>query len=284
MADPIREALKRLLAVIKPKYTDPDEIVAVVRAMAAARTALAAEPTLIASEPSDEDLADLAEVFNGDSVPAMRRALELWGRPTVAALAAEPPAPDPREALAARPLLEAVARMGDRIGQHTVGEIRTISDRAAAWLREHAPGQPVAIEPRGCPTPGACSCVEPPAPAPTADGERDHVPGAGNMVPAAYAACLRQCPTHGQLPANAWGCPECLRELREELPPKGLTPEEYFHADSGARIVREPCDGEPGWCWTVSNSRHVNPCTEFPTLAAAWEAVQQARRQEVGDE
>lgn len=100
MADPIRQALKRLLAVIKPKYTDPDEIVAVVRAMAAARTALAAEP---------------------------------------------------------------------------------------------------------------------PAPTPAVDGERDHVPGAGNMVPAAYAARLRQCHTHGQLPANAWGCPECLRELREEL-------------------------------------------------------------------
>jgi hypothetical protein len=26
---------------------------------------------------------------------------------------------------------------------------------------------------------------------------------------------LRQCPTHGQQPPNAWGCPECLRELRE---------------------------------------------------------------------
>ena len=83
-----------------------------------------------------------------------------------AALAAEPPAPDPREALAARPLLEAVARMGDRIGQHTVSEITVISDRAAAWLAENPPGQPVAIEPRGCPAPGACSCVEPPAPDP----------------------------------------------------------------------------------------------------------------------
>ena len=81
-----------------------------------------------------------------------------------AALAAAPPAPDPREALAARPLLEQVARMGDRIGQHTVGEIAAISDRAAAWLAENQPGQLVAIEPRGCPTPGACSCVEPPAP------------------------------------------------------------------------------------------------------------------------
>lgn len=49
----------------------------------------------------------------------------------------EPPA----EALAARPLLEQVARMGDRIGQHTVGEIMAISDRAAAWLQENSLGQ-----------------------------------------------------------------------------------------------------------------------------------------------
>lgn len=94
------------------------------------------------------------------------------------ALAAAPPAPDPREALAARPLLEAVARMGDRIGQHTVSEITVISDRAAAWLAENPPGQPVAIEPRGCPAPGACSCVEPPAPAPPPD----HIPAATKMV------------------------------------------------------------------------------------------------------
>jgi hypothetical protein len=30
--------------------------------------------------PTDEDLYDLAEVFNSDPVPAMRRALELWGQ------------------------------------------------------------------------------------------------------------------------------------------------------------------------------------------------------------
>ena len=63
--------------------------------------------------------------------------------------------------LAARPLLEKVARMGDRIGHHTVGEVMAISNQAAAWLEANPPGQPVAIEPRGCPTPGACSCVEP---------------------------------------------------------------------------------------------------------------------------
>jgi hypothetical protein len=63
--------------------------------------------------------------------------------------------------LATRPLLEKVARMGDCIGQQTVGEIAAVSSQAAAWLDANPPGQPVAIEPRGCPTPGACSCVEP---------------------------------------------------------------------------------------------------------------------------
>ena len=28
---------------------------------------------------------------------------------------------------------------------------------------------------------------------------------------------LRHCPTHGQQPPNAWGCPECVRELLAEL-------------------------------------------------------------------
>lgn len=28
---------------------------------------------------------------------------------------------------------------------------------------------------------------------------------------------LRKCRTHGQQPPNAWGCPECVRQLRGEL-------------------------------------------------------------------
>ena len=28
---------------------------------------------------------------------------------------------------------------------------------------------------------------------------------------------LRRCPTHGQQPPNAWGCPECVSELRQDL-------------------------------------------------------------------
>ena len=79
---------------------------------------------------------------------------------------ATPPSPEaPGEALAARPLLEQVARLDDSVGI-TVAEVRQLAGQAAAWLRSNPPGQPVAIEPRGCPTPGACSCVGPTPPAP----------------------------------------------------------------------------------------------------------------------
>jgi hypothetical protein len=51
------------------------------------RPAAVAQPP--AAGPTDEDLYDLAELYNGDPVPAIRRALELWGRP--AAMPAAPP-------------------------------------------------------------------------------------------------------------------------------------------------------------------------------------------------
>jgi hypothetical protein len=107
--------------------------------------------------------------------------------------AAAPPVA-PVGALAARALLERVAAMADRIGAHTVGDIATISDRAAAWLRDNPPGQPVAIEPRGCPAPGACSCMEPAPPAAPAGGLVERVANAigdgsfGNWLPEARAA------------------------------------------------------------------------------------------------
>lgn len=112
-----------------------------------------------AGELTDMEIREIAaaEYFPGtgdmgrDTIRAFRAVIAAdrarCGRPT------SPPA----EALSARPLLEKVAAMGERIGQHTVGEIMAISDRAAAWLRQNPPGQPVAIEPRGCPIPGACT-------------------------------------------------------------------------------------------------------------------------------
>jgi hypothetical protein len=129
--------------------------------------ALKAKPA--EQRPTDEDLYDLAAEFNGDPVPAMRGALELWGNPLQGApeprenpAAAPAPVPEtPAEALAARPLLERVAKLGDVIGRQTVAQVQQLANQAAAWLRENPPGQPVAIEPRACPTPGAYSCVEP---------------------------------------------------------------------------------------------------------------------------
>jgi hypothetical protein len=98
-------------------------------------------------------------------VDGLRAVLARWGRPA-------PPAPESgevgetlAEALAARPLLEKVSRLGDCIGQLTVAQVQQLAEQASAWLRDNPPGQPVAIEPRGCPTPGACSCVEPTPPA-----------------------------------------------------------------------------------------------------------------------
>ena len=88
-----------------------------------------------------------------------------------AALAAEPegaPMASPAAGLAVRPLLEMVMGIGIST---TLGQIHTIQDRIRGWLDANPPGQPIAIEPRGCPLPGACSCVEvpPPAPVPVAD-------------------------------------------------------------------------------------------------------------------
>jgi hypothetical protein len=94
MPDPDYKALcAELLA--KPNYTWNDIPEDAWDLIQRARAALAQpEPA-----PTDEDLEDLAEVMNvsGNPVPAMRRALELWGRSTphppadgeVAELAAE---------------------------------------------------------------------------------------------------------------------------------------------------------------------------------------------------
>jgi len=87
-APAIRAALERLITMASDELATPG-LWAHSRAswddaLTAALAALDAAPE---GEPSDEELYDLAELFNGDPVPAMRRALELWGRP------AAPPAP-----------------------------------------------------------------------------------------------------------------------------------------------------------------------------------------------
>jgi hypothetical protein len=64
--------------------------------------------------------------------------------------------------------------------------------------------------------------------------------------------------------------------VAERLPRASMVPTEYIDLDSGARIVSEPAEDWPGGCWVVRNSRHINPCKEFHSAEAAYEALQQA--------
>ena len=69
-----RALCAELRAIIPAHGTgDPNSLVT------ARADAALAQPAPVA--PTDEDLYDLAEVFNGEPVAAMRRALELWGHP-----------------------------------------------------------------------------------------------------------------------------------------------------------------------------------------------------------
>ena len=70
------ELLNGLDELVHPRYPFPGYTRC---AMDRAR-ALLAEPE--AEGPSEEELYDLADEFNGDPVPAMRAALARWGRPT----------------------------------------------------------------------------------------------------------------------------------------------------------------------------------------------------------
>jgi hypothetical protein len=53
------------------------------------------------------------------------------------------------------------------------------------------------------------------------------------LLAEAQPARLRYCDVHGQQPDNAWGCPECVREMRQQLakaqpvsPPEPVRPSE----------------------------------------------------------
>jgi hypothetical protein len=196
---------------------------------------------------------------------------------------AAPPAPapeSPTEALAARPLLEKVARLGDVIGQQTVAQVRQLAEQADAWLRDNPPGQPVAIEPRGCPTPGACSCVEPTPPEPEV-GEAGELVADLNEIAqilcgmekhhwaarlAAAAALLQQlsAPAPVVVPVAVEALPfDELREIGHRLRTQDnrYTADPIFHVRGLRRIYgMDPAyAGTPVWIDTEDETIEVEP-------------------------
>ena len=112
-------------------------------------------------------------------------------------------------------------------------------------------------------------------------------------APAAPAR-LRHCPTHGQQPPEAWGCPECLRELREELaalrtlPADGPSIEQLGpliswlleQCDQVANAGRSTDAGMLLWAAQVVGERvdEDAPDANLPAEGAAWQAAATLRR------
>ena len=137
-----------------------------------ARAALA-EPGSEEDGPTDEELGAFlvgvacqkGDMYYADPLVLARAVLARWGTSNLAkvrsSLGDAPQPESPVEALATRPLLEEVAKLGDVIDKATVGRVLKLANSAEVWLRNNPPGQSIAIEPRGCPAPGACGCVVP---------------------------------------------------------------------------------------------------------------------------
>jgi hypothetical protein len=87
-------------------------------------------------------------------------------------------------------------------------------------------------------TPQICDTIERAIREPMAEQQ-----AAPKPEPSHAPARLRQCPTHGQQSENAWGCPECVRELREEVARLKGNAREPDHAPSSDKgLVGEVLD------------------------------------------
>jgi hypothetical protein len=82
---------------------------------------------------------------------------------------------------------------------------------------------------------------------------------------------LRHCPTHGQQPPNAWGCPECVDELRRET--RRLRAERDAAQEAVQRLVRwrlVAYDSEVTWgVYTWATANHMaGPLPPLPEWLA----------------
>jgi hypothetical protein len=80
---------------------------------------------------------------------------------------------------------------------------------------------------------------------------------------------LRRCSTHGQQPPNAWECPECVRELRQEA--------EQLRVERDAARVRllvmNRCFGDTDYLWATRDGM-AGPLPPLPEWLAKREQHQ----------
>jgi hypothetical protein len=255
-----RELCRELLA-----QCDAGEM-ALVEAMEDIRAALATTPPAPTREaapvPTDADLYDLAEVCNGEPVSAMRRALELWGRS------------DTREAAPG-------AEIGDEELLQTYGKAK----------RDHCYEGPIDDWPKRAER-AAIICglravwaraqaAREAAPLPQAPTDEDL-----DDLCAEFSFLTDDDESRDSLiemfrtVLARWGGAAVPVPVSE---PVGFFPVEYADADGeGIRILMEPADETGRVCWTVRNSRHVNPCREFATPEEAYAAHRTAADQQEG--
>jgi hypothetical protein len=76
---------------------------------------------------------------------------------------------------------------------------------------------------------------------------------------------LRWCPSHGQQPRNAWGCPECVRELRAAVTPRAPAGVQRRYP-SPATIAEcgGPCDSQGPEACDCGLLQELNPPSPAP--------------------
>ena len=184
-----------------------------------------------------------------------------------AALAAEPPAPAPSADGEREELTDRLGWIAAQLSDIGWGDDSASVARAAALLRQ-------------------------PAPAPAVDGEREEL-----------AALIEQTADshNGLWPGPIIGKLYRAAALLRQLPPEGVEAIRYCVEEDGA-VIQRTSRAPESWairagssCMSTTGEWDIEPMPSertdewlanhrWPSAAAAWAALQQARQQEVGDD
>lgn len=267
--DPIRAALERLVELDQMfEGIDGAPIDDWIGAMTAARAALKAAPE---REPSDEELRDLWVWSSGqDQGPwptqyhcFARAIFARWGRPSA------PPAPLEGEVGRLVEWLNAEADLRRNVLSTPVGlnlaQAARQADKLQSWanlIEAQAAAPPAPVEGEAEELAKWLYCLADERTCNRRRGIRPHPSALTRaatlleQLAAAHPERLHACPTHGQQPANAWGCPECVRELRQQL--SAAAP-----AVVPVAVAERPWERE-GWCDAEKQCWIGRPEFEYP--------------------